>query len=1266
MDNPRSSIQARFQELRATKHDSGVLRSAQFPDAFPLSGGTHQVPASRGSRSGAFAGERGHGASSSAEVRLLTCRAQLLISRPVHIAELQLIGFKSFLEKTTLRFSPRMNAVIGPNGCGKTNILDALRWVLGEQSFTVLRCGRTEDLVFGGTALVPALNMAEVRLVLANDQLEQYGSEIEIKRRYFRTGESEYYLNRQLCRLKDIQEVFLASGIGTKAYSIFDLRQMRDIIAGNIRKMFEEAASLAKYHDAKEDCVRKLELTQSDLVRLEDIITERERFVRSLRRQLGKLHSYEKLKEEEKSYRLLELKAEYDSLGREAARVESDAACLEQAEADRLNQIRATEEELARHRTRLRQEQSLKDELAQSARDGRQQLAELLGKDLLARQRIEFLAERAKEMAGEREGLGQGALEQEAGFNRTVELLAQANDELHGLERRLEQAQEETRQAEQALYERRRHRESCLQAYQEIVARHHEQERRLAQLAAVRQNQSDSSGRLDDEAAELGRREAECRAELSAAEAELGRVRTEVDRLAREVEETEAALEQVRQSSAAGHEALGRRREERVRRERELAVLAAGAHERIEQARVVLGERLLGDVSQMLVVEPGWERAAEAALQPVLDLLVTAREIGPAERQRLLAEGPERGCGLLSAQAQAQAQAADTARIQNPKSEIQNPAVLGRLADYVQVNDSAPDAVRALVESSLVVGDDADLAGLLSAFPGRTLVSRSGWALLPDGRLALSGRAESRLKLERLIQERSAELAQAEQAVSESADKQAALEQEGLKLDRRVEETRARLAEAWAGRSSLEARHDVLKARLAELERDRERLAADRTRLADGVRAEEQDAERTRAEADKLAQQLAEQNEFLKGLAEQVGSAEREARQRLDAASERLAELGTRRQRVVQLESEVGFYRRGVEERRRRIAELERAATEAGEEARALEAAVSGRGPELEQARTRIAEVEERIDALKVADLAQVEEQLETNLAELRRTRDQNQELLMQHRLQQQELRAKLASVAEEARDIYKTDIAQFESAETGDVVERLARVRQRLELLGKVNPLAREEYEQERTDLERLRGQRDDVLQARENLAQTMLEIDKHARDRFLETYQEVRGHFQTVFRQMFLEGEADLVLVDQERPLESEIAIIARPRGKTPKRLEQLSDGEKALLAVSLLFAFYRVKPASFCFMDEIDAPLDDANVGRFADYLKALAQSTQVVIITHNRATVERAESVFGVTAEQPGVSKLVSISLAQAQEQAQAQVQAQAQAPEPTKQ
>ncbi|MEO0080595.1 MAG: AAA family ATPase [candidate division WOR-3 bacterium] len=868
------------------------------------------------------------------------------------IKELQLIGFKSFMERTTLQFSPGLNAIVGPNGCGKSNILDALRWVLGEQAFSVLRCARNEDLIFSGTATVPALNYAEVKLVLATDGLPDLGSEVEIRRRFYRSGESEYYLNRQPCRLRDITEVFLAAGIGTKAYSIFDLRQMREIIAGNIRRLFEEAANLAKFREAKSECQSKLELTGTDLTRLEDIIAERERVVAQLKRQAGRLRAYQRLKEEEKKLTLLELRAQFLAAREELKRAQADLAALEQAAQARRAEIHRLEEELRQQHSRLRQEQERKEVLRAEVQRRQTALAELEARRLLDWQRLDFLTRRIGDAATERSRLTQSAAQLQEVFDRTVARLGELNERLSQMERRLQEAQEVTRTADARLFELKSH-ESTLRE----------------QLAG------------------LAEEEQMLRAALVRAEAE-------------------------------------------VHRFQEL----------------------------------------EQRLEP---------ELAGLELRRRTAEGCR------------------------------------------PVEGSCP------------------LAPELS-------------------------RDEQRLKAE---------------------------------LERvRAEKERATDAEARArtGLSECEARREG---------------------MLNGLR--------------RCEEEIARQEKVVKGL--------------LANSSQLLSEKAELRQQVSRLETEKGFTKQQLDDARRRISELEALMAAAEKEAQALREEIEGYEQEKAAAQAEL----ERAEAAAQQGLgldAQTEETLQANLAELRRAQEQHQALLMEQQIRCHELERQVQTICTDAQSDYGIDIANFQEEMPEDFTERLAQVRQRLAALGQVNPLAEDEFREEKQDLERLLQQRQDVIQAKANLEMTMHEIESHAQEQFRSTYELVRSHFQEVFRQLFLEGEADLVLINDQNPLESEIAIIARPKGKNPRRLEQLSDGEKALLAVSLLFAFYQVKPAPFCFLDEVDAPLDDANVGRFADYLKALAQKTQVIIITHNRATVERADVLFGVTAEEPGISKLVSVNLA----------------------
>ena len=1149
----------------------------------------------------------------------------------MHVRELQLIGFKSFQEKTTLRFSPGMNSVIGPNGCGKTNVLDALRWVLGEQSFNLLRIAKTEDLIFAGTAKLPPTNYAEVRLVLANDTVPEYGSEVEIRRRYFRTGESEYYLNRQQCRMKDIQDVFLAAGIGTKAYSIFDLNQMREIIAGNIRAMFEEAATLAKYREAKADCQRKMALTDTDLTRLEDIIAERERVVRSLKRQAGRLRSYDKLKQEEKGLRLLELKAEYDATLAELELAEKDAGAMEAAEAERLGEIRRLEEELQKHRGRLRKEQSLKDELAEELAGRRRELDELRNKELLAGQRAELLVRDAERQEKERDELVRQVADLEKVFARTVARLEEETGRYADLEQELEQAREQTKEAEKRLYELRSHNRTVRESVQSLLEKQHEARRGMAKLEARQQNLDETADRLEAEAKELGERIARQDEELEKLAQEANGLSGRAAEARDKSSSLEKRLRETEEERNLVHGELRAAREKRNRLDRELAVLNSQAAERHERLRELLGERMAGEVAGWLDVEHGWERACEAVLQPVMEFVVMSGPPTGGEMRRLVEDGPETLCGLV---ADGAARSADA-----PKSDWPG------LESHVRCRGETPACIRNAVRSFLVVPDGVDIEAARARYPGAGLCSKQGWAAFPDGRFVVAAREQGRLRQERLVKERARALEEATDVLAGLADREKELERRRVELDRQIEDARAGLAEVERESSLAEARQSAVSGSRSETERDRARVLAE----LDGVRREKSQVGRELDEMRAGQAELDRKAEHETGLRDRssrdVEEQEAEARRRLESASERLSGLAEHRQSVARLEAENGFCRRSMEEKRRRAKQLDESAAgdrakadELGEEREAL-------APGIGEAESAVAALEERIGGLSVADLARVEEELESNLDELRRTRDKSQGLLMEQRMKSHELARQRDRAVEEARSDYKTDIAGVEADETEDAAARLEQVRHRLESLGQVNPLAAEEFEQERRDLEKLQAQRDDVVQAKENLGRTMEEIDRHARERFVETFREVRHHFRQVFRQMFLEGEADLLLADEANPLESDITITARPRGKNPKRLAQLSDGEKALLAVSLLFAFYRVKPAPFCFLDEIDAPLDDANVGRFADYLKRMAESTQVIIITHNRLTVERAETLFGVTAEQPGVSKLVSVSLAE---------------------
>ncbi len=1160
----------------------------------------------------------------------------------MYIKELQLFGFKSFQERTTLRFSPGLNCIVGPNGCGKSNVLDALRWVMGEQSFSVLRCARNEDLIFAGTARIPAVNYAEVRLVLATDDRPELGSEVEIKRRFFRSGESEYYLNREPCRLKDIQELFLSQDIGTRAYSIFDLHQMREIIAGNIRRMFEEAAALAKFREAKEECQRKLELTTTDLTRLEDIIAERERVVRSLQRQAGKLRAFQRLKEEEKGLRLLELHRDYQALCQEMARVRQETEALEVVAAERARRLRENEAELRQLHNRLLDGEREKEKLLTELQRRREMLREAETKLILQHQELEFLLRNAKAAEEEETRVQAEVAQLEGLFAEIVKQEEQRNERLEAMERKLARLRDEIKAQEERLLEQRVAEGNVKEKLRLLREEEQALENRLVRLEAELANTVTGAERITREREEVAGRIKGIAGEVE----ELARVIAGIkERQALRQEELKP-VEKSREQAARRLEEIKRRllalREEREKLEQEVAAIDARlAREELACARSVLGANRVQELLDFIQPAAGWEQACEAALYPFLDLFV-APGVTAEEIEKMGREAERWRFGFLMEAISGENEHHER-RVSIGERE-DDPRVLGGLEKFVGVKPGAPAALLSFIRSFVVARDRQAFVELTREFPAGMFVSPEGFAWFGDGRLVFAGPRSGRLLFAAEAEKRRARLAQVHQEIEKLSGEEVAVENQQREWTKKSEEITSELVVLEKELILVNAQRESKEGLLSELRRDEERLRDEVLRLERAGAELRANVEKTKARRAELEAELEKIGAESSGMEQAREEAEAVVKGLLKEASELLAEVSEERRQVERLDVQRTHLHQEIEEKRRRLQEL----AKVKEDARWRQVALGQEEKEklavIERLREEVQAVERELTRFSTQEIAQATEALEKNIAELRQEEERGQRLLLEERLKLAELDTKIRAVVEEAQTSYQTDITTFNPPADADFAERLEKVRHRLEVLGQVNPLAIEEYEQEKRDLDRLIFQRDDVLQAKANLERSLGEIDRHAREQFLSTYQEVRGHFQRIFKELFLEGEADLVLVNDANPLESEVAIIAKPKGKNPKRLEQLSDGEKAMLAVSLLFAFYQVKPAPFCFLDEVDAPLDDVNVNRFADYLKRLAERTQVVIITHNRATVERADALFGVTAEEPGVSKVVSVSLA----------------------
>ena len=1169
----------------------------------------------------------------------------------MRIKELQLYGFKSFPHKTSIKFSPGINAVIGPNGCGKSNVLDALRWVLGEQSFSLLRCGKNEDVIFSGTAQIPALGYAEVRLTMENQgDLPNLGSEVEIRRRFFRSGESEYFLNRNICRLKDIQDVFFDSGTGTKAYSIFDLRSLRSIIAGELRPMLEEAATLAKYRARKTDCLRKLDLTDTDLVRLNDIVAERERITRSLKRQAYRLSGYNRLKGEEKRLRLLMLREQYAAAQEQERQAGAALAASEQSDAQLLERLQQAEVELERLHRELATSREQREQLSAEAEGLRSQLSRNESRRAIIDNDRQRWQQEAGQLNDEATRLDV-EIARKQGENQTRRLGVVELEQQEGiLAAELEQQRTATRQQEEQLRELRRQRDQEKETGRTELDARVERQRRMLGLEANIANAEDYRARL-----KAALQETESRAGQS--EAELTRKAEELTGAARELELAREVLAQHRQelesSRARLTDVTAKRqqlREELIAARQELEILAPAGG---ETARAVLsrtlGEQLLGGASEFLVVPDGLERAVEAALYPIMDCFVVEPGVTPSALTSL---PRELRWGIIL-----------KPEVRSEKSEVRSQPPAGSLAEFVTVKEGAPEMLRRALEHTVLVDSLAEAfksaqehktasapaeADRLDPGPPGPLnpasfVTRDGILVRPDGLVVLESASRGRLSVERRVQELKARDAEIEQQGSSLASEQEQLSLAVQELRQTSDRDDVRLLELVNVHSALAATHDAGRLNheqlLAELGRERAEMHS----AAGRVNEQQAQLQAVRNELQEQDARIGASEQRAVALEQEIAALEQTVKTGLERATRLLLNLTQGREQLGGRRTQFDLYQqdcaRDVQRRAdisRRLQEIQSAAAEHGASVEQL----AGQDREL---RTALSALEDRLGQLDLSALTRREEDLMQDLHRQRQAQEQARQQTLDLKMKSLDTVHRRSEIEQEAERLYGTRLADFTGEPEPDVVGRLRLITERLDRLGRVNPLAGEEYDREKTELDRLTAQRADVLAAKDNLLKTIAEIDRFAREQFLATFNTVRDAFREIFARLFVEGEADLLLDAPGDPLESGISIVARPRGKSPKRLDQLSDGEKALLALSLLFAFYRVKPAPFCFLDEVDAPLDDANVDRFAMFLKELSQATQVIIITHNRATVEQADVLFGVTTEAPGVSKIVSVKL-----------------------
>jgi len=1171
--------------------------------------------------------------------------------------KLEIQGFKSFCDRTDLQFGDGITGVIGPNGCGKTNVSDAIRWVLGEQSAKQLRGDSMEDVIFNGCPTRKQLGMAEVHLTFKNDRgiLPTEFSEVTISRRVFRSGVSEYYLNKTPCRLRDIRDLFFDTGMGSHAYSVIERAMVDNILSdttGHRRFLFEEASGITKYKQRKKEALNKLDATEGDLTRLNDIVFEIERELRSLARQVGKARRYQRLRDEVRDLDLALTAGTLDALkAREAKAKEEwqEEATRRAGLTGELNQAEAalTDRKLAlleRERELLTAQGGLKDR--EEARVAAEHQVVLL------RERASGLAKRAEEAAEEAQRMRERLTETQA---REREVQA----ELEGTRARRETSIAESEQAEAALSQL----ENELRSVRSHAAEHKQMS---LDLFSVEADKKGTCERHRERLSSLGERRAAAetrRTELLERAEDLDRAKAEGEERRRELDESltgargelAACEDAIRAVEARIHEAddaLSRLRQESAgadSRLRTLLELKANFEGVSEGGKALLAERdalpgLVGVVADVLEVPPAYLDALEASLGEAASfVLVEDRAaIEPALERLRRPEGGRATLVDLSA-------LATTALPELPKAK----GVVGRASDLVRCDERFTTLAERLLGSVIVV-ESRDLARRLAqdSSGGLRFVSTDG-EVWERGRVragAAGPGAGGLLHRETEIRELSGRLAELgltieglqNQRDAEGAARTKAIEQRDH-ARWMVDETRTALESQTREQAGLERERTFALSEAAERVRERDAIALEIGALSRTLAEAEAELAAFQGELDAVRARLAETDGTMKALETRRD----EASTRAQAARDTLLQSS---RAAGELEAQWARLEQTVKELVSGIAARDTEATQHQGAIAGLEAEVSGLSSGLTgllqsegTQRDRVVELQKAFQALK--------EEVQAFDDQARDRRFQQTELgerLHQLELDRVQARAELDRTFERLKTEYEIEPGWFEPRELPkgvtleDAPARLEEARGTLRGIGPVNLLALDEYSKKKERFTFLTQQREDVNQAKAQLLEAIDKINVTASQLFSETFEKVQQNFKDIFKTLFEGGDCELRLLGED-PMEAEIEIVAKPRGKFLQSISLMSSGERALTAIALLFSIYLVKPSPFCLLDEVDAPLDDANVDRFLNMLGRFGDKTQFVVITHNKKTMEAAGCIYGVTMQELGVSKLVSVNL-----------------------
>ena len=1182
----------------------------------------------------------------------------------MRLEKIVLNGFKSFADKTEFKFDSSITGIVGPNGCGKSNVVDAVKWVLGEQRVKSLRSGQMADVIFSGNGSRKPAAMAEVSLFISNPdgigtgRLPIETDEVQITRRIYKSGESEYRINNKMCRLKDVRELFMDTGIGVRAYSIIEQGQVEQLLNASKtdrRAIFEEAAGISKYKTHKNEALRRLERTEQNLLRLADILGEVQKQLRSVKLQAGKARNYlqysQRLKELQVNYSLVE----YHKISKASKEKKS---ALERAE----EQLAATAAEVAKA-------DGLMSELSQKIIEAENDinrtgnyLVTVQSKIEQQLQRIEFLRARTTELQQRKISSSQRVKklqEQEDAFKTDLaqyrQEQANCEETLEEKTRSVEQLQTSIREIETKYTLLEADLEDEKSGVVDIVRRTAQLHNEIQSISVYRNNLSEQkdrlSGRAETSRAELEKyltEEAQHQARLNDIEKVLGELQQRIDSKRRETEQISSRL-------TRNNERLASSKEARSALSSELAVLTdmeerreglnAGVKNILQSRSVESGkfDYVEGILADIIGADIEYASAVEAGLEGKTDALVIS------DANRLLADKES----LEKLEGRVNFLCLDKIEPFVDKKDLSKiPHIKARLVEFVKARSEYAPLVWKLLGKTIVV-DSIDAGIELAEELGNEydFVTLKGEFLGSDGVIKLGplGKATG------LISRRS-RLRQLQEAVANITGEIAALEgqvekdeQANEHLTKLCKDLRTAIYEANTEKMQVNSKLTVIEQNVKRLRQEQPLIASEIDLLAEQIAQSVQKEYNSKQKLEELEAVNSERTAHIKALnaeyAEQKAQHQTQTRRLTDlkvALGQITEHNKSLKQAIATVQNQMQANRTAAETAQEEIRNSKLEIENLNRDILNCEATVSQLYVEKEKNQSAKDVLHSRIE-----ELLEEQKQTERLVRQKRSEQDEIESAIGRLKIELGQLEVKNQDLLERVQDELQIDLSQaYENYEQKQVDwdgirEEIIELRGKIERLGNVNVDAIQSQEnlEKRNDF--LSNQVADLNSSKAQLQQLINRLNKKSREKFRETFEEIRVHFQGIFRKLFGGGKADIVLEDTDDILEAGIEIIARPPGKETRSISLLSGGEKSMTAIALLFAVFKAKPSPFCFLDEVDAALDEANIERFNLLIREFEKNSQFIIITHTKRTMSIADVLFGITMQTRGVSKKISV-------------------------